>query len=266
MGLSNNLDNKVVLITGASSGLGEQIAYESARKGAIVVLCARRGDELSRIAETCQILSGKPSYFAPVDISDFNDVEDKLKQLETRTPDVDVLVNCAGFGVFDSFTDMDMSTAVRMFEVNVLGLMYITQHIAIKMAERGEGHIINVASQAGKMATPKSSVYSASKFAVLGFSNSLRLELKPLGVRVMTVNPGPIDTSFFDLADPTGNYLTSISWLVLDAQKLAKKIVRAMGTSKREINSPFVMEIGSKCYQLFPRIGDYLAGEVFNKK
>ena len=81
------------------------------------------------------------------------------------------------------------------------------------MIEAGQGHIINVASMVGKMATAKSTVYSATKFAVLGFSNALRLELKPLGVAVTTVNPGPIQTEFFDKADPTGTYLAR--WIKL---------------------------------------------------
>ncbi len=78
------------------------------------------------------------------------------------------------------------------------------------MAERRQGHIINIASMAGKMATAKSTIYSATKFAVLGFSNALRLELKPLGVAVTTVNPGPVATDFFDKADPSGSYLEKV--------------------------------------------------------
>ena len=84
------------------------------------------------------------------------------------------------------------------------------------MAERRQGHIINIASMAGKMATAKSTVYSATKFAVLGFSNALRLELKPLGVAVTTVNPGPIETNFFDKADPSGSYLEKVGQIVLE--------------------------------------------------
>ncbi|MGX7024366.1 SDR family NAD(P)-dependent oxidoreductase [Vagococcus hydrophili] len=261
-----NLAGKTVLITGASSGLGEQIAYEASKAGARVVLCARRIDKLIEIAGICEEYSQLEAYFFTLDISDFDDVESKFKALKAENFDIDVLVNCAGFGLFEPFLETKFSDTKQMFLVNVLGLMYITQKIGIQMAERGCGHIINVASQAGKMATPKSSIYAATKFAVIGFSNSLRLEMKPLGISVTTVNPGPIKTPFFDLADPSGTYLKSIDKLALDPQKLAKKIVKAMGTNKREINSPYLMEIGSKSYQLFPHIGDFLAGTIFNKK
>ena len=119
---------------------------------------------------------------------------------------------------------------------------------------------------AGKMATPKSTVYSATKFAVLGFSNALRLELKSLGISVMTVNPGPIRTEFFDKADKTHNYLNSLGNIVLDPEEVAYKIVSKIGTSRREVNLPYYMEVAHHLYEVFPHMADYLTGGIFNKK
>lgn len=262
----SNLSGKTVLIIGASSGLGEQIAYESARKGARVLLCARREDKLVEITRKCSKFSQLSCDYFSLDISNFEDVERKLNLIETKYPEIDVLVNCAGYGHFELFLDSDFNETVDMFQVNVLGLIYVTQKIGLMMAEKNEGHIINIASQAGKIATPKSSIYAATKFAVIGFSNSLRLEMKPLGIAVTTVNPGPIQTPFFDIADPNGTYLESVGRWVLNSEMLAKKIVSSMGTYKREINAPFIMEVGSKAYQLFPHIGDFLAINFFDKK
>lgn len=261
-----DLTGKTVLITGASSGLGEAIAYEAAKRHAKLILCARREDKLKVIAEKCIRLSNESCDYFSLDVSDFNCVEETLSIIETNNPKVDVLVNCAGFGLFEPFLETDIENTMKMFKVNVLGLMYLTQKIAIRMAEDTSGHIINIGSQAGKMATPKSSIYAATKFAVIGFSNSLRLELKPLGIAVTTVNPGPIKTNFFETADPSGDYLATLGKVALDPDKLAKKVVNIMGTDKREINAPFIMELGSKSYQLFPHIGDYLASTLFNKK
>ena len=112
---------------------------------------------------------------------------------------------------------------------------------------------------AGKIATPKSSVYSATKAAVLGYSDALRLELKPLGISVMTVNPGPIRTKFFDKADKSGNYLEKINGIVLNPELVAEKIVHSIGTAKRELNLPFFFNIANVGYTLFPRLGDFLA-------
>lgn len=260
------LENKVVVVTGSSAGLGEQICYAAAKEGAIVVTCARRINLIGKVKEHCMTLSGKPAYAFQLDVSDPDSVERLYERIEEEVGAVDILVNNAGFGIFEEFTKFDMQKARNMFEVNVLGMMVLTQKIAIKMAERKRGHIINIASMAAKMATAKSTVYSATKFAVLGFSNALRLEMKAYNIAVTTVNPGPIATTFFDKADPTGNYLDSIDLIVLQPDRLARTIVRSMIRPVREINRPVVMEAASLFYTLFPHIGDFLAGGIFNKK
>ncbi|MFV0559193.1 MAG: SDR family NAD(P)-dependent oxidoreductase [Enterococcus sp.] len=260
-----SLIGKTVLVTGGSGGLGEQICYEAAKNGATVIVCARRTEQVNKVAAICQQLSGQPAYGYTLDISEPESVEELYQQVK-KIGTVDILVNNAGFGLFEDFLTVDMDKAYQMFNVNVLGMMMITQKFAIDMAEQKSGHIINVASMAGKMATAKSTIYSATKFAVLGFSNALRLELKPLGIAVTTVNPGPIETDFFDKADPSGNYLERLGMIVLDSKKLAKTIVRTMEHPRREINRPVVFEVAQRFYTLFPVLGDFLAGGIFNKK
>ncbi|OSH25934.1 short-chain dehydrogenase [Enterococcus faecalis] len=261
-----DLTNKVVVVTGGSAGLGEQICYEAAKQGAVVVICARRINLIGKVREQCAVLSGREAFSYQLDIADPESVERVVEAISAEVGPIDVLVNNAGFGLFENFVEIDLAVARQMFDVNVLGMMTFTQKVAIKMIEAGQGHIINVASMAGKMATAKSTVYSATKFAVLGFSNALRLELKPLGVAVTTVNPGPIQTEFFDKADPTGTYLAAVDKIVLDPTKLAKEVVGSMGTSRREINRPFVMEAAARFYTLFPHLGDFIAGNILNKK
>ncbi|EOI56526.1 SDR family NAD(P)-dependent oxidoreductase [Enterococcus gilvus] len=261
-----DLTDKVVVVTGSSAGLGEQICYEAAKRGAIVVTCARRINLIGQVKERCIELSGKEAFAFQLDIADPDSVEAVIGKISEEVGDVDVLVNNAGFGLFNDFVSFDLDVARKMFEVNVLGMMYFTQKIAISMVDNKKGHIFNVASMAGKMATPKSTVYSATKFAVLGFSNALRLELRPENVYVTTINQGPIATDFFDKADPSGSYLENLGNIVLDPQKLAKTIVNKMGKPTREINRPFVMAGGSRFYDLFPHIGDLLAGGLFNRK
>ena len=261
-----DLQDRVVVVTGGSAGLGEQICYEAARRGAVVVVCARRINLIGKVKEQCEALSGKEAFSYQLDIADPDNVDHVIERISQEVGPVDVLVNNAGFGVFDNFLEADLSVARSMFGVNVLGMRVFTQKIAIDTAERQSGHIINIASMAGKMATPKTSIYSATKHAVLGFSNALRLELKPLGISVTTVNPGPIATNFFDQADPSGSYLDSLGLFVLDPEQLATDIVKSMGTFKREINRPRVMEGAARLYTLLPHMGDLLAGSIFNKK
>jgi short-subunit dehydrogenase len=260
------LQNKVVLVTGGSGGLGEQICYEAAKKGATVVVCARRRQEIREVQARCQILSSRRAYAYELDVANPTSVETVIELVKQEIGHIDVLVNNAGFGLFENFLDFDLACARQMFEVNILGLMSMTQQVALMMAEQKHGHIINIASMAGKMATNKSTVYSATKFAVIGFSNALRLELKPLNIAVTTVNPGPVATKFFEKADPTGNYLAALGNVVLDANHLAQTIVNSMGTKRREINKPGVMQVAAQFYTLFPHVGDLLAGSIFNQK
>ncbi|WP_057907862.1 SDR family NAD(P)-dependent oxidoreductase [Latilactobacillus graminis] len=261
-----DLNQKIVVITGGSSGLGRAIAYEAASKGAIIVVLARRTAELAAVREQVQRLSGRPAYAYRLDVSDPTAIETIVAQIRAEVGIPDVLVNAAGFGHFENALDTSMTIVEQMFRVNVLGLMYITRAFGRMMIEQGGGHIINIASMAGKMATPKSAIYSATKFAVVGYSNGLRLELKPFGIQVTTVNPGPIDTDFFAIADKTGNYLKSVDWVVLDPDQLAQRIVNAIGHTRREINAPWLMTVGAQLYQLAPHLGDYVAGHVLNKK
>lgn len=261
-----DLVGKVVVVTGGSAGLGEQICYAAAKKGAIVVTCARRIQLIGKVKEACTKLSGQPAYAFQLDIASPESVASCVEKIRTEIGQVDVLVNNAGFGLFENFTSFDLAAAREMFEVNVFGMMAFTQALILDMAERKQGQIINIASMAGKMATPKSTIYSATKFAVLGFSNALRLEMKPFNVAVTTVNPGPVETNFFEQADPSGNYLENLGIIVLKPERLAKTIVRAMERPVREINRPHLLEAAARFYTLFPRLGDFLAGDMFNKK
>lgn len=261
------LRGKRVLITGASSGLGEQIAYEAARRGAVVIAAARREDRLLAVQEKCRELSNDEAFAYVLDVGDRMQVSKVLSRIIGEMDGtIDVLVNSAGFGLFEEALETSPNVTEEMFRVNVLGLIQITQRVVLEMKKRRRGHIINISSQAGKMATPKSAVYAGTKFAVRGFSNALRLELQPFGIYVTTVNPGPIATDFFQRADQDGSYLAKLKHWVLDPQQVAKSVVDCMLTRKREINLPRLMEVGARLYVLFPRLGDFLAGTIFDRK
>lgn len=263
---SNKLENQVVFITGASSGLGEQIAYFSAKQNATLVITARSEELLSKVAKRCTSYTNNVVASFVMDVTDRQQVKEVISTVEQHYGKIDILVNNAGFGLFEEFIKFDLQVAEEMFQVNVLGLIHLTKLVACQMATKGSGHIINIASQGGKMATPKSTIYSATKFAVIGFSNALRLELKPHGIYVTTVNPGPIRTNFFKRADQSGDYLASVKSFALEPELVGKRIVQSMGKNKREINLPWFMELGSRLYCLFPKVGDYFSGTIFNRK
>ena len=155
---------------------------------------------------------------------------------------------------------------LKMFHVNVFGMMHCTRLVLPHMLARKEGHIVNIGSQAGKVATPKTSVYAASKHAVIGFSNSLRMELQPDHVYVTTVNPGPVKTKFLDDADMTKQYANKVARWALTPETVANHVLRHLFTPKREINLPVSMAIGSWLYQVAPAIVETLGAPFFHKK
>lgn len=263
--MSNSLQGQVVVVTGASSGMGKAIALESARRGAEVVLIARRENELQKTASRVKKLGGK-ALVLPADLSKADAISAAFQKLVQAVKRVDVLVNAAGFGKFGEFVHSDMQTVTDMFQINVLGLMYFTRLVGRLMIDQKRGQIVNFGSIAGKVPTVKSAAYSASKAAVIQFSNVLRLELKPFKIHVMTVNPGPVYTNFFNIADPSGKYLSKVEAFVMDPDDVAWEVVHFFGTGKRELNLPISLALAAKLYDLFPTIGDFLSLKLASLK
>lgn len=261
-----SVKNKVIWITGASSGIGEELAYQLAEKEATLILSARRKDKLMSIKAECIRRFDANIIAYPLDVSNPEEIKRAVDHLTSKLDKIDVLVNSAGFGHTGNFIDYDFSKAEQMFKVNVLGLMYLSQLMALHMIPYKAGQIVNISSIAGKIATPKSSVYAATKHAVTGFSNALRLELKEHHIDVTTINPGPVETAFFDVFDPNREYVNSIRPFVLDVEEVASKTVKAIASPKREVNMPVILEVAHRVYTLFPKTGDYLTRTIFNKK
>ena len=248
---------RIIAITGASGGLAQEIVKQLSLSDGIILL-GRDKDKL----EKCYRHVKNKTCLA-IDLRDDNAIKEMVDYLYQRFGRIDVFINNAGFGEFKSYDNYTSQEVRDMFDINTLATMTFSRLIAEKMVEQGYGHIINIASMAGKIATANSSVYAATKFAVIGFSDALRIELADKGVYVTTVNPGPIETSFFD---PSGAYLESVKKFILSPKYVAKKIVRILGKNKREVNLPRLLAVAYKGYTLFPTIADYLARTSFNYK
>ena len=248
-----------ILITGASGGLAQEMVKLLPDDQLIL---------LGRNKEKLLELYGNHVHVElfEIDIIDAQVLEELVAELYQSYGKIDVLINNAGYGIFEDFDKISDQDIHQMFEVNTFALMNLSRRLAVRMKESRKGHIINIVSMAGLIATAKSSLYSASKFAAIGFSNALRLELMPDGVYVTTVNPGPIRTGFFDQADPDGTYLKSVDRFLLEPDAVARKIVKIIGKNKRELNLPVLLNLAHKFYTLFPKLADKLAGETFNYK
>ncbi|TDF97522.1 SDR family NAD(P)-dependent oxidoreductase [Paenibacillus piri] len=257
------LNGKIAVITGASSGLGAILARQLSERGAVPVLMARSEDKLSLAAAA---LAGRPHGMYKLDVTSTEQVMRTMQQVMDRYGRIDILINNAGYGVFESFVEASLEEIESMMDVNYLGTVRCTKAVLPYMLKAGSGHIVNIASMAGKIGSAKSSGYAATKHAVLGFTNSLRQELAGSGVSLTAVNPGPIDTPFFERADPSGNYVKNIQWFMLKPEKVATVVLKAIGKRIPEIDLPFVAGVGIKLFQLFPRTFDKLAGKLINKK
>ncbi|SET88187.1 hypothetical protein SAMN05421676_11010 [Salinibacillus kushneri] len=260
------LNGKNIVITGASSGIGSKLSWYVAKNGGTPILVARSREKLNKIAADIHRQFSIDAGYYVCDVGNEVEWQRTMNQIVKDFQQIHVLINNAGFGLFQPVSNMTLADFEGMYRVNVHALIQSSQFFASHMVQFGEGHIINIASQAGKMATPKAAGYAATKHAVLGFTHGLRMEMEQQGIIVTAVNLGPVKTNFFETADPDGGYAQSVDRIMLDADKVARKIVQKMNTPVREINLPLWMELGSRIHKLFPHVTEKLLKRQFRKK
>ncbi|SRR5581483_781976 len=191
------LKNRLVFITGASSGIGRAAAEAFAREGARLLLCARR---IERLNEFKARHPNTEVHVFPLDVRERRAVEHALETLPEAWKEIDILINNAGLSRgLDAFQDASLEDWEEMLDTNVKGLLYVSRKIVPGMIARGRGHIINVGSIAGHEVYPKGNVYCASKFAVDAITKGLRLDVVNTPLRVTTIDPGLVETEFSDV-------------------------------------------------------------------
>lgn len=189
---------KLAVITGASNGIGLELSRILAKDGYDLVLCARSQDKLEELGKEITALDEVSVTLVPLDLTD----RESAERLFEQTPGVpDILINNAGFGDYGPFLKCDWEKQERMIELNILALSHLTHLYLPGMADNGRGRILNVASVAGFEPGPLMSVYYATKAYVLSFSEALAVELKPLGISVTALCPGPVNTGFAKAAN-----------------------------------------------------------------
>ena len=196
-----SIQNQVVFITGASSGIGAACAKIFAKGGAKLILAARRLEKLDRLAnelvETKSIASANEIYLLELDVRDRPQVESAVTALPDAWKNIDILINNAGLSRgLDKLHEGNIEDWEEMIDTNVKGLLYMTRYIVPGMVSRGRGHVVNIGSIAGRQAYPKGSVYCASKAAVRAISDGLKQDLLGTAVRVTEIEPGLVETEF----------------------------------------------------------------------
>ncbi len=188
-------DTQTVLVTGASSGIGRASAIKLAESGFRVIAAARRKDRLRELTRSFSNITAES-----VDFSDAQQTKTFCHSIKNLPSPINALVNNAGYSVRGVLEDVSIATIRRLFEVNLFALIQVTQACLPGMRKLRKGTIVNLSSIVGRFSFPGSGVYAASKYAVEGISDALRLELAPFGIKVVVIRPGPIATEFNEVS------------------------------------------------------------------
>jgi 3-oxoacyl-[acyl-carrier protein] reductase len=186
------IDGKVAVVTGAGRGIGRAIAIELGRMGAKVALAARSASELESTAREI----GAMASVIPTDVRNREEVHKLLDEASTAIGPIDILVNAAGIGIFGSVTEFSDDNYDAILDTNLRSIFLASRFVLPSMISRRTGHIVNIASIAGKVGSATRAVYCASKFGVVGFTESLAEEVRQHGIRVSLICPGSTDTGF----------------------------------------------------------------------
>ena len=255
--------DKVVLITGASSGIGEQAAIEFAKRGAHLILVARRQEKLQQVQN--RINSTAASVLVcPCDISKKDQVTEMSKTVLKQFDSVDILVNNAGFAIYGPVADLTIADIESQMSTNYFGMIYCIKNFLPSMIKKNSGHIVNVASVAASFGLPNIAPYCASKFAMLGFSEGLKHELTNTKVRVTVVSPIMVRTNFFD--HPSFDKMPQFSPTSLDPKTVAKAILKAANSPRLEIIVPPIVRGAVWIKHTLPYIINPILGKAFKKQ
>ncbi len=255
--------NQVVLITGASSGIGKDTAIEFAKLGANIVLVARKKDKLEQTAHELKKFNTS-ILVCQCDVSKRDQVKEMSKTVLEKFGSVDILVNNAGFAIYGSVSDLTIDEIESQMDTNYFGMIYCTKNFLPSMLKNKSGHIVNVASVAASFGLPGIASYCASKFAMLGFSEGLKHELKGTGIGITVVSPIMVQTNF--LEHPSFEKMPKFSPASLSSKTVAKTILKAANSSRLEIIVPSVVRGAVWVKNTFPYFINPILGKSFKKQ
>jgi short-subunit dehydrogenase len=242
-----DLKDKTVVVTGASRGIGAAVAEAVAAKGARVGLIARSQDDLQDVVDRL----GGQGASAVGDVADESSVVSALAALEAAIGPPDVLVANAGIGAYGPFVDIETAELERLVKVNVLGTMYAIRAVLPGMIARRAGHIVTIGSIAGRIGSPFEAVYSATKFAGVGLTEALAVEVEPYGIGVSVVNPGPVSSNF---GEARGHPYDRERPKPVSPEQVADVVVRAIERDRHEVYVPSWFRPAVVMRHLVPRL------------
>lgn len=261
----STLNGKVVLITGASSGFGAAAAKLFAQEGSRVVLAARRIERLEEVAADIRSRGGEALPLS-VDVTQPAQIEAMARAAVEHYGRIDILFNNAGFGRLDWFEALDPVKDIQaQIAVDLVGVIWTARAILPQMYKQGSGHIINMSSMAGWAAPPLYTIYSAAKFGVRGFTEALRREAAPFGVKVSAIYPGGATTEFQKHIgqNRAKQRFRTPKWLSLSAEDVARAVVDLAKRPRRSLILPWMMMFSLLVNSHLPALSDSLQARAF---
>jgi short-subunit dehydrogenase len=253
------IHSSLVLITGASSGIGAATALEVARRGGRVVLLARSRGGLEAVADKVRA-AGSTAHVYPVDLADPEAVEATARRIEEEVGVPDVLVNNAGAGRWLYPEETEPRQVMAMMAVPYFAAFWLTRAFLPAMRRRGSGHIVNVTSAAAYVGMRGATGYSAARWAVRGFTAALRSDLAGSGIGVTLIAPGKVATPYFEHNPGSEERIPAITRLypTLTVEQVARSVVRAVERRRREVVEPFLLRLTLVLHRIVPWPVDWL--------
>jgi short-subunit dehydrogenase len=256
-------DKPVIIITGASSGIGEATARQFSRAGYCLVLAARRVERLQALADELNKM-GVEVLVVPTDVCRIEDIENLVKSTLDCFGRIDVLFNNAGIGRFNWLEGLAVDDIDNLIRINLIGVIYSTRAVLPHMIERRAGNIINMLSVAGLIGSPTYSIYAASKFGVRGFTEAVRREVSIFGIHVSGIYPGAVDTEFATHARAkrkTG--ISTPNAMRLSSDAVARAVLGLVKRPRRMLILPWYMRLAVWINSLFTWAVDWIIERRF---
>jgi len=250
------LQNKTIVITGASSGIGKAMALRAAKDGATVVLAARSADKLIEVAAEITKLGGTP-IIVPTDVTNVEDIRNLFLKATENGRVLDVVFDNAGLGFIGKIWELPTEQIQSILSVNTVGMILVAKYAAEIMHRQKHGHLVMTSSLAGLITIPDWSVYVASKWAITGFSECIRYELAPDHVLVTTLHPGMVNTEFF-AKEKANQDMEKLDKNALTADQVAEEVYAALFTKKRKIIIPAMSKSMAFLQKYLPGVKDTL--------
>lgn len=255
--------NKVVVITGASSGIGKATAEKFAKKGSNIVMVGRREEKILQLEKTLSKYKIS-TLVCKCNVSEKSQVKEMSDIVLERFGKIDILVNNAGFGIYGTVLELSIEEIEAQMITNYFGTVYCIKNFLPSMLGQNSGHIVNVASLGASFGLPGMASYCASKFAMLGFSEALHHELKDTGVGVTVVSPIMVKTNFFD--HPSFDTMPKNFKRALSPETVAEAIIKASDSSKLELVIPPIARGAVWAKHTLPFLINPILGSAFKKR